>query len=67
MTPAEMPLKILGIPSEEENSNKPIKFRDCDGIVLHSYTVDEIISMTELPDLPTKAGLTCQGWNYTLQ
>ena len=47
--------------------SKSIKFRDCDGTVLHSYTTDEIASMTELPALPTKPGLTCQGWNWTLQ
>ena len=44
-----------------------VKFRDCDGTILHSYTVDEVASMSELPPLPTRDGLTCQGWNWTLQ
>ena len=70
MTPFEMSQKILDIPSGGGgggDSDKPIKFRDCDGTVLHSYTADEVASMTELPALPTKSGLTCQGWNWTLQ
>ena len=66
MTPFEMSQKILAIPSGGGDSDKPIKFRDYDGTVLHSYTTNEVASMTELPTLPTKPGLTCQGWNWTL-
>lgn len=49
------------------DSSKPVKFRNCDGAVLRSYTADEVAGMTKLPALPTKPGLTCQGWNWTLQ
>lgn len=65
-----MPAKIASIPSGGGggggDSDKSVKFKDCDGTVLHSYTADEIASMTELPALPTKSGLTCQEWNWTL-
>lgn len=50
----------------KSSPNSPVKFRDCDGTILHSYTADEVASMVELPSLPTKSGLTCQGWNWTL-
>ena len=60
---SDWPASIGSIPS---GGDKPIKFRDCDGTVLHSYTANEVASMTELPALPTKSGLTCQGWNWTL-
>ena len=49
------------------DSGKPVKFRDCDGTILHSYTVDEVASMSNPPPLPTRDGLICQGWNWTLQ
>lgn len=65
----DWPTSIESIPSGGGvvDPSKPVKFRDCDGTVLHSYTADEVASMTELPTLPTKSGLTCQGWNWTLQ
>lgn len=69
---SDWPASIGSIPSGGGgggggDSGKPVKFRDCDGTVLHSYTANEVASMTELPSLPTRAGLTCQGWNWTLQ
>ena len=64
---SDWPTSIGSIPSGGGDSDKPVKFRDCDGTVLHSYTANEVASMTALPALPTRAGLTCQGWNWTLQ
>lgn len=49
------------------DDEKPVRFIDFDGTVLHSYTVEEAQGLEELPVLPTHDGLTCQGWNYTLQ
>ena len=51
------------IPSTSTNE---VNFYDYDGTLLHSYTVEEIQSMNELPELPTRKGLLCQGWNYDL-
>ena len=51
-----------GKPAEE----KDVRFYDYDGTLLYSYTVEEAQKLTELPDLPTREGLTCQGWNYDL-
>lgn len=45
---------------------KAVNFRDYDGTVLYSYTVDEAAALTELPPLPEHNGLICQGWNWTL-
>ena len=44
-----------------------VNFYDCDGTLLHSYTKSAFLALSALPDLPTRAGLTCQGWNYTLE
>ena len=66
---SDWPASIGSIPSGGGggvDSSKSIKFRDCDGTILHSYTADEVASMTELPALPTRSGLTCQEWNWTL-
>ena len=45
---------------------KDVNFYDYDGTLLYSYTWDEANSLSSLPELPTREGLTCQGWNYTL-
>ena len=42
-------------------------FRDYDGAILHSFSADEFLAMSEMPTLPSQQGLICQGWNYTLQ
>jgi hypothetical protein len=48
-------------------SPKAVNFRDYDGTVLHSYTKDEALALTELPKLPTQPGLICQEWNWSLE
>jgi len=49
-----------------DSGEKTVLFRDYDGTVLYSYSPAEVSSMTELPALPTKQGLSCQEWNWTL-
>ncbi len=53
--------------SSPSASQNDVVFIDCDGNILHSYSAEEVASMTELPSLPIREGLTCQGWNRTLQ
>lgn len=56
--------------AEEDFSfpEKRVNFYDYDGTLLHTYTWEEALQMTELPPLPTHhEGLTCQEWNYTLE
>ena len=43
-----------------------VTFIDYDGTVLYTYTMEEAGMLTELPPLPSHAGLICQEWNYTL-
>ena len=45
---------------------KAVNFRDYDGTILYSYTVEEAAALTELPPLPEHSGLVCQGWNWSL-
>lgn len=47
-------------------SKSDVNFYDCDGTLLHSYTKDDFLALSALPDLPTRKGLICQEWNYTL-
>ena len=47
-------------------SKSDVNFYDYDGTLLHSYTKDAFLALSALPDLPTRQGLTCQGWNYTI-
>lgn len=48
-------------------SEKDINFYDYDGALLHSYTVAEAQALTDLPELPSRPGLICQGWNWSLE
>ena len=43
-----------------------INFYDYDGTLLHAWTLAELAAKTALPELPTREGLVCQGWNWTL-
>ena len=47
-------------------TEKEVNFYDYDGTLLYAYTIEEAQALTELPPLPTQPGLTCQGWNWTL-
>lgn len=54
-----------GTPSEPPVESD-INFYDYDGTLLYAWTLDELAGKTALPDLPTRTGLVCQGWNWTL-
>mgnify|MGYP004647627287 CR=1 FL=1 len=43
-----------------------INFYDYDGMRLYAWTFEELTQKTELPPLPVRDGLVCQGWNWTL-
>ena len=45
---------------------KGVNFYDYDGTLVASYTIAEAQALTTLPDGPAHAGLTFQGWNWTL-
>ena len=64
----QWPTAIASISGGSSSSEAPndVVFRDCDGTILYSYSKTEIASLAELPPLPTRSGLTCQGWNWTL-
>lgn len=55
-----------GTPSEPP-AEADINFYDYDGTLLYAWSLDELAGKTALPDLPTRTGLTCQGWNWTLE
>ena len=46
---------------------KDVNFYDYDGTLLYAYTLAELQALTELPTLPSHNGLTCQGWNWSLE
>ena len=47
-------------------SVRDVNFYDYDGTILHSYTKEQFLALSAMPELPTRAGLICQGWNWTL-
>ena len=48
-------------------SPKDINFYDYDGTCVAAWSLAELAGKTALPDYPTHEGLTCQGWNWTLE
>ena len=57
----------VGGGTAEPVEEKDVNFWDYDGTLLYSYTLEELQALTELPPLPERKGLTCQGWNWTLE
>ena len=43
-----------------------VNFLDYDGTILHSYTKEQFLALSAMPELPTREGLICQGWNWAL-
>ena len=69
-TPAQMPQAITDIPSGGGGGpveEKDVNFIDYDGSIVYSYTAEEFLELSALPDNPTHTGLTAQGWNWTIQ
>ena len=69
INPQDFSSEIASIPTgggSATTSKSNVNFYDYDGTLLHSYSKDEFLALSALPDLPTREGLTCQGWNYTL-
>ena len=44
-----------------------VRFLDCYGTLLHSYSTDDFLALTELPEPPIKEGLISQGWNWDIE
>ena len=58
---------ITAIPSGSQSTpDNDVNFYDYDGTVLHSYSAAEFAALTAMPENPAHAGLTAQGWNWTL-
>lgn len=43
-----------------------VNFYDYDGTILYSYTKDQFLALSSMPELTTREGLICQGWNWAL-
>lgn len=56
-TPAPAPISY---------NKKDVNFYDYDGTVVASYTTNEFVNITDMPENPMHEGLTAQGWNWSL-
>lgn len=45
---------------------RDVNFYDYDGEIAASFTAAEFAALSAMPDLPAHAGLTAQGWNWSL-
>lgn len=58
---------ILNVTGTYEGlTEKDVNFYDYDGTLIDSYTKTDFLALSAMPDNPTHAGLTAQGWNWTL-
>ena len=60
---------IQAIPSGGSSapvSPSDITFYDYDGTVVAAWPLADLAGKTALPELPSHAGLICQGWNWSL-
>ena len=48
------------------SSSNDVRFLDYDGTVVQTYSAADFANLSELPANPTHAGLTSQGWNWSL-
>lgn len=65
--PSEFVSEINGIDAvANENAFDDVIFIDYDGDLLYHYSATEFNALTEMPANPAHAGLTAQGWNWTL-
>lgn len=64
----EYPADIATIPTGgiTPAETKDVNFYDYDGACVYSYTADEFAELTAMPANPSHAGLTAQGWNWSL-
>lgn len=70
INPQDFSSEIASIQSGGEVISKEINqvcFLDTDGTILHSYTKEQFLELSSLPELPSRDGLICQGWNYSLE
>ena len=76
LTLDQMPTEIAGIETGGGGGSggggsgvaeKDVNFYDYDGTVLYAYTVEEAQALNEMPALPEREGLICQGWNWSLE
>lgn len=65
--PSQMAGKINNIESADTiNPNKPVVIFDFNGDVIHSYTAEEFLALTEYPVAPTHEDLIFNEYTYTL-
>ena len=50
-----------------EVAEKDVNFIDYDGTIVYSYTTEDFMNLTSLPENPSHTGLTAQGWNWSLE
>lgn len=43
-----------------------VLFVDYDGTLLYSYSAEDFLALSEMPENPSHEGLVAQGWNWTL-
>jgi hypothetical protein len=61
----------VNVPSSPTPTPTPkpglVRFMDYDGTILHTYTANEFLALSAMPENPTHEGLTSQGWNWSFE
>lgn len=59
-------IRVVSEGSSSSTSDTGVMFIDYDGTVIEQWAPSEVAGKSALPSNPTHAGLTAQGWNWTL-
>lgn len=51
----------------ETGGAEDVFFYDYDGVLLHTFSADAFLALKQMPKLPEREGLICQGWNWSLE
>lgn len=66
-TPAEMAYGIESIQTQSSSlPQRDVNFYDYDGTTVFSYNASDFLNLLSMPANPFHAGLTAQGWNWSL-
>lgn len=66
LSDVEVAVNVQGGGGGGTSTGDDVRFIDYDGTVLHSYSADDFLALSAMPENPSHDGLTAQGWNWSL-
>jgi hypothetical protein len=55
------------VPTSSASTSKDVVFYDYDGTELYTYSAEDFLALTNMPENPTHEGLISKGWNWDFE